>query len=162
MQTETRRLLGVSSGRMYYNWLNGTYVLDVCTFSILVPLDDQNQKMVVSVQDIRLSAHKDMHPSDSEDNVDIGLSSEEEAEDLPDDVHIRRKFVPPPPAPESQQAPPASQPAPSTSTSIQVPVEALQKVQEYIGQLLGGEAPPAFPQPEDPTVPVSTEAPFCP
>ena len=160
MQTETRRLLGVSSGRMYYNWLNGTYVLDVCTFSILVPLDDQNQKMVVSVQDIRLSAHKDMHPSDSEDNVDIGLSSEEEAEDLPDDVHIRRKFVPPPPAPESQQAPPASQPAPSTSTSIQVPVEALQKVQEYIGQLLGGEAPPAFPQPEDSTVPVSTEAPF--
>ena len=37
-----------------------------------------------------------MHPSDSEDNVDIGLSSEEKAEDLPDDVHIRRKFVPPP------------------------------------------------------------------
>ena len=160
MQTETRHLLGVSSGRMYYNLLNGTYVLDICTFSILVPLDDQNQKMVVLVQDIWLSAHKDMHPSDSEDNVDIGLSSEEEAEDLPDDVHIRRKFVLPPPAPESQQAPPASQPAPSTSTSIQVPVEALQKVQEYIGQLLGGEAPPAFPQPEDSTVPVSTEAPF--
>ena len=160
MQTENRFLLGVSSGRLYYNWLSRTYVLDVCTFSILVPLDDQNQKMVVSVQDIRLSAHKDMHPSDSEDNVDIGLSSEEEAEDLPDDVHIRRKFVPPSPAPECQEAPPASQPAPSTSTSIQVPVEALQKVQEYIGQLLGGDAPPAFPQPEDPTVPLSTEAPF--
>ena len=123
--------------------LDRTYVLDVCTFSILVPLDDDNQKMVVSVQDIRLSAHKDVHPSDSEDNVDIGLSSEEEAEDLPEDEHIRRKYVPPPPAPEPQQAPPASQPAPGTSTSIQVPVEALQKVQEYIGQLLGGDAPPA-------------------
>ena len=47
MQTENRFLLGVSSGRLYYNWLNRMYVLDVCTFSILVPLDDQNQKMVV-------------------------------------------------------------------------------------------------------------------
>ena len=159
MQTENRFLLGVSSGRIYYNWLNGTYVLDVCTFSILVPLDDQNQKMVVSVQDIRLSAHKDMHPSDSEDNVDIGLSSEEEAEDLPDDVHIRRKFVPPP-------VPPQSQPAPSTSTggsaNIQVPVEALQKVQQYIGQLLGGEATPGvFLPPEDPPAPTSEEVPFA-
>ena len=99
-----------------------------------------------------------MHPSDSEDNVDIGLSSEEEAEDLPDDVHIRRKFVPPP-------VPPQSQPAPSTSTggsaNIQVPVEALQKVQQYIGQLLGGEATPGvFLPPEDPPAPTSEEVPF--
>ena len=89
-----------------------TKVMDVCTVSIAVPLDDDNQKMVISVQDIRLTAHKDAHPSDSEDNVDIGLSSEEEAEDLAETPHIRRKFVPPP-------VPPQSQPAPSTSTGVQ-------------------------------------------
>ena len=127
-------------------------------FFILVPLDDDNQKMVISVQDIRLTAHKDVHPSDSEDNVDIGLSSEEEAEDLAESQHIRRKFVPPPP-------PPQPQPTPSTSTgesaSIQVPVEALQKVQ-YIGQLLGGEGNPgAFPQPQDPPAPVTDEVHFA-
>ena len=54
--------------------------------------------------------------------------------------------MPPPPAPEPQPTPSTST---GDSTSIQVPVEALQKVQEYIGQLLGGEAAPrAFPQPE--------------
>ena len=115
--------------------------------------------MVISVQDIQLTAHKDAHPSDSEDNVDIGLSSEEEAEDLAETPHIRRKFVPPP-------VPPQSQPAPSTSTggsaNIQVPVEALQKVQQYIGQLLGREATPGvFPPPEDPPAPTSEEVPFA-
>ena len=100
MQTENQFLLGISNGRLYYNVLDGTYVLDICTFSILVPLDDENKKMVISIQDIRLSAHKDVHPSDSEDNVDIGLSSEEEAEDLAETPHIRRKFVPPPAPPQ--------------------------------------------------------------
>ena len=131
--------------------------MEVCTVFIVVPLDDDNQKMVISMQDIRLSAHKDAHPSDSEDNIDIGLSSEEEAEDLAEAPHIRRKFVPPPPVPEPQPTPSAS-----TSANIQVPVEAFQKVQEYIGQLLGGEAAPrAFPQPEDPPAPASGEVPFA-
>ena len=129
---------------------NGTIVIDICTVFILVPLDNDNQKMVISVQDIRLSAHKDAHPSDSEDNIDIGLSSEEEAEDLA----------------ESPPPPPQPQPAPSTSTgdvaNIQVSVEALQKVQQYIGQLLGGEGiPGAFPQPEDPPAPATGEVPFA-
>ena len=130
-----------------------------CLYCFLsVALDNDNQKMVLSVQDIRLSAHKDAHPSDSEDNVDIGLSSEEEAEDLAESPHIRRKFVPPPP-------PPQPQPTPSTSTegstSIQVPVEALQKVQQYIGQLLGGEAAPGvFSQPQDPPAPDTQVVPF--
>ena len=105
-----------------------------------------------------MTAHKDAQPSDSEDNIDIGLSSEEEAEDLAESPHIRRKFVPPP-------VPPQPQPAPSTSTggsaNIQVPVEALQKVKQYIGQLLGGEATPGvFPPPEDPPAPTSEEVPF--
>ena len=69
--------------------------------------------MVISVQDIQLTAHKDAHPSDSEDNIDIGLSSEEEeAEDLAESPHIRRKFVPLP-------VPPQPQPAPSTSRGVQ-------------------------------------------
>ena len=60
--------------------------------------------MVILVQDIQLTAHKDAHPSDSEDNIDIGLSSEEEAEDLAESPHIRRKFVPPPVPPQPQPA----------------------------------------------------------
>ena len=125
--------------------------LDVCTI-FTVTLDDENEKVVLDVQDIRYSRHKDVHPDDSDDAQDIGLSSEEEAEELEDDPHIRRKFQYTP-APEPTPAP-APGPAAGTST-VQVPVEALQQVQQYLGQLLGGGVPtgvlpgPQLPVPED-------------
>ena len=62
-------------------------------------VDDENSKDVLAINEVRVSAHKGEHPDDSEDYAAIGLSSEEEAEDLPDNQYIRRKFQVPPPLP---------------------------------------------------------------
>ena len=62
-------------------------------------VDDENSKDVLAIKEVRVSAHKGEHPDDSEDYAAIGLSSEEEAEDLPDNQYIRRKFQIPPPLP---------------------------------------------------------------
>ena len=94
---------------------------------------------MLDIREVRVSAHKGENPDDSEAYVDIGLSSEEEAEELPDNEYIGRKFqVPlPPPVPPV----PTGEPTPSTSgtTSIQVPVEMLKQVHQVLGQLLQGQ-----------------------
>ena len=103
--------------------------------------------MVLTVEGVRVSRHKDIHPEDSDDPADISLSSEEEADGMDEEPHIRRKYhqaaQPPPPEPEQ---PPAGGDGPSTSTggetaTIQVPVAALQEVHKILGQIIGGETP---------------------
>ena len=131
-----------------------------------MPLDDYNEKMVLTVEGVRVSRHKDIHPEDSDDPADIGLSSEEEADGMDEEPHIRRKYhqAAQPPPPELEQ-PPAGGPAPSTSTggdtaTIQVPVAALQEVHKILGQIIGGENPQVSssdPQPQQP----EGEIPFC-
>ena len=128
----------------------------ICFF-LSVPLDDYNEKMVLSVEGVRVSRHKDIHPEDSDDPADIGLSSEEEADGLEEIPHIRRKYhhTPQPPPPNPEQ-PPAGGDGPSTSTggetaTIQVPVAALQEVHKILGQIIGGETPQipfSEPQPQ--------------
>ena len=91
-------------------------------------IDEENSKDVLDIQEIRFSGHKGEHPDDSENYAAIGLSSEEEAEDLPENEYIRRKFQAPVPDPVPPVPPvPAEDPqgAPQTA-SIQVPVEMLQ------------------------------------
>ena len=95
---------------------------------------------MLDIREVRVSAYKGENPDDSEAYVDIGLSSEEEAEELPDNEYIRRKFqVPPPPPPVPPV--PTGEPTPSTSgtASIQVPVEMLKQVHQVLGQLLQGQ-----------------------
>ena len=68
--------------------------------------------MVLSVQDIRVSRHKDAHPEDSDGPEDIGLSSEEEAEGMEEDISIARKY--------HQRAGPAPTPgAPGAASNCQ-------------------------------------------
>ena len=108
--------------------------------------------MVLSIQDIWNSRHKDAHPDDSDAPEDIGLSSEEEAEGMEEDDNIARKYHQrpgPAPAPATPPASRATGTETGTSTTdpevatLQVPVAALQQVQEMIGKILGGEAPAA-------------------
>ena len=114
-------------------------VLDVCViFYFVVNIDEENSKDVLDIQEIRVSAHKGENPDDSEDYAAIGLSSEEEAEDLPDSEYIRRKFQAPPPPP-APPVPPTGEPSSSGTASIQVPVEMLQQVHQALGQLLQGQ-----------------------
>ena len=128
--------------------------------------------MVLSVQDIRVSRHKDVHPEDSDGPEDIGLSSEEEAEGMEEDESIARKYhqrAGPVPAPGAPLAPRATSTETGTSTTdpevatLQVPVAALQQVQEMIGKILGGEALAAgFPQPAPQPLQVQTRVPLSP
>ena len=117
-------------------------VLDISVlFYFVVSVDEKNSKDVLDIQEIRYSGFKGEHPDDSEDYAAIGLSSEEEAEDLPENEFIRRKFQAPIPDPVPPVPPvPAEDPqgAPQTA-SIQVPVEMLQQVHQALGQLLQGQ-----------------------
>ena len=92
-------------------------------------INDENSKDVLDINEVRVSAHKGEHPDDSEDYANIGLSSEEEAEDLPDNQYIRRKFQIPPPHPSDPVPPvppvPTGEPSGDTA-SIQLPVGMLK------------------------------------
>ena len=108
--------------------------------------------MVLTVDAVRLTLHKETHPDDSDEPNDIGLSSEEEAEEMEESEFIRRKY--------HQQAPPVPEPTPvttaataSTSTStatsagtatIEVPVAALQQVHEILGKNHRGSGSSSF------------------
>ena len=113
-----------------------------CYFLFIVSVDDENSKDVLAIKEVRVSVHKGEHPDDSEDYAAIGLSSEEEAEDLPDNQYIRRKFQIPPPLPPDPVPPVPSVPtgeSASATASIQVPIGMLKQVHEALGQLLQGQ-----------------------
>ena len=104
-------------------------------------MDTSNTKDVLEVRDVRLSAHKGAHLSDSDSYTDIGLSSEEEAEELDPSPQFRRKYARPAPVPETDPAPSAPLPSTSDEATVRVPKEALQQVHDLLGQLLQGQVP---------------------
>ena len=67
---------------------------------------------------VLISLHKEAHPSDSEDNEDIGDSSEDEAEEMEESPFIRRRKLmqatpaPAPPVPAPPPEPPTPGPQP--------------------------------------------------
>ena len=139
--------------------------------SVVVPIDEENKCMVLNIHDIRVSRHKDAHPEDSDGPEDIGLSSEEEAEGMEENISIARKYHQgpgPAPTPAAPPAPRATSTDTGTSTTdpevatLQVPVAALQQVQEMIGKILGGEAPAAglFQHAPQPSAGTDQGAPF--
>ena len=111
---------------------------------------------MIDVGDITVSLFKEANPDDSETGDMIGLSSEDEAEDLSEDEYIGRKYhvkalpAPPPVPPTNPEPPvppvPTPQPQPQVPpqvpvTSIQVPIAMLQGVHQALGQLLQGHNP---------------------
>ena len=106
-------------------------------------MDTSNTKDVLEVRDVRLSVHKGAHLSDSDSYTDIGLSSEEEADELDPAPQFRRKYARPVPAPilEPDPVPPVPLPSTSDETTVRVPKEALQQVHDLLGQLLQGQVP---------------------
>ena len=130
---------------------------------LTVPTDHDNLKDVLGVERVHISTYKEANPNDSDDMNDIGLSSEDEAEDLPEVPTIRRKYAAQPSTSQPEQPQPAPEPdQPQATTSVQVPMELLQKVHEAIGGLLAGQDPGSLPglssQAGAPTDP--TDAPF--
>ena len=104
-------------------------------------MDTSNTKDVLEIHDVRLSIHKGAHLSDSDNYTDIGLSSEEEADELDPAPQFRRKYDRPAPMPAPDPAPPAPIPSTSDEATVRVPKEALQQVHDLLGQLLQGQVP---------------------
>ena len=100
---------------------------------------------------MHISLHKEQHPDDTASRSDIGLSSEDEADELSENEHIGRKYkrksAPPPPADDPVPPQPQSDPQPSSGdptsgmASVQVPISMLQQVHTALGQLLQGQQP---------------------
>ena len=97
--------------------------------------------------------------------MDIGLSSEEEAEDLEDNPAICRKYhhSAPPPATSATTTGGTATATTSTATgpetaTVQIPVAALQKVHDLLGKMLEGQLPSEPQQSAQPDVP--GEVPF--
>ena len=115
-------------------------------------VDEDNVKEVLKIANVTISLHKEANPDDSIDYDDIGLSSEEEAEDLESDKYVRRKFdkpAPPPPEPlpllpqlpGSDPTPgsvPSTNPVPSAgeTTTLQVPVSVVKQLHTLLGQII--------------------------
>ena len=111
-------------------------------------MDDENTKEVLSVEEVRISNHKDEHPEDSASCSEIGLSSEEEADSMSEDECVARKY-------HRRKAhlhlilcllfhhlfPNHPAVCPSWMASVQVPIAMLQQVHTALGQLLQGQQP---------------------
>ena len=146
-------------------------ILDINTIFFAVKVYQENDKEVLLVRDVWISLHKEQHPDDTASGDEIGLSSEDEADEMSEEEYIGRKYkrkAPVPPAPDEPAPPAPPQPdnqpqaTPQTGStpgmaSIQVPVSMLQQVHSALGQLLqgkqpelpslGGGAPSADPEP---------------
>ena len=117
----------------------------------------------MDVRDLRLSNHKDLHPEDSDNPADIGLSSEEEADNLDEHPAIRRKYhqsFQPSVTTAATTGSTSTTATTSSSTStdpqmatIQIPVTALQHVHNMLGQMLQGQVPEQAPVPPAPLEP---------
>ena len=121
-------------------------------FLFLVNVDDQNDKEVLDIANITVSLFKEANPDDSETGNMIGLSSEDEAEDMSENEYVARKYhvkepeAPPPPVPPTNPdpeppVPPIPPPPQVPVTSVQVPISMLQGVHQALGQLLQGQNP---------------------
>ena len=138
-------------------------------------VDEDNVKEVLKIANVTLSLHKEANPDDSVDYDDIGLSSEEEAEDMEPDKYVRRKFNKPAPPPEllprlpqlpgSDPPPgsaPSTDPVPPTgeTTTLQVPMSAVKQLHTLLGQIIQGQAPTAGGSSTDAPSTGTEEVPF--
>ena len=125
------------------------FILNICTISFVAKVDQDNDKEVLAVENVRISLHKEQHPDDTASGSDIGLSSENEADELSENEYIGRKYkrksAPSPPPDDPVPPQPQSDPQPRSENtgmaSVQVPTSMLQQVHAALGQLLQGQQP---------------------
>ena len=108
-------------------------------FLVSVLADGDLLKLVLECSDLVISSSKRDHPSDTEDKVLVGLSSEDEAEGLANQPGVTRRGVGAPAA-VPMEVPAAvlvaSQPS---ADEVVVKKRALKQVKQQVSALLGGE-----------------------
>ena len=98
------------------------FKLDVDTIFFVVKVYAENDKEVLAVRDVQISLHKEQHPDDTASGDDIGLSSEDEADEMSEDDQIGRKYrkrAPPPPVPDEPVPSVPPQPDPQCQSTQQ-------------------------------------------
>ena len=86
-----------------------------------------------------MSRWKIQHPSDTEDDCAVGLTSEDEAEGLEPTPGVARRSFGGPPAPEVQPAPIRSTTPSAAGDEVVVKKRALKLVKQQVSALLCGE-----------------------
>ena len=95
-------------------------------------------KSVWETSEMKASRWKIEHPSDTEDEKNVGLSSEDEAEGLEASPGVARRGTGEPPAPEPQPAP-APAPVQLADDEIIVKKWAIRWMKQQMSALLRGE-----------------------
>ena len=140
----------------YFPWLLN-WSLFSCFISVIADVD--LMKSVLETSRLLTSPYKAEHPSNTEDGLEVGLSSEDEAEGLPADPGrpCRGIVTGPAPAPES-----------TGDNEVVVKKRALRRVKQQVSTLLRGEDLPEGAQAREVAEvpyqlpPVSRDAKECP
>ena len=103
-----------------------------------VKADSNLLKMVWECSDLKVSWWKIQHPSNTEDEQTIGLTSEDEAECLEAAPGVARHSFGGPPIPEAQPAPALPEHHPADDEVV-VKKRALKRVKQQVSALLHGE-----------------------
>ena len=103
-----------------------------------VKADRNLLKSVWECSELKVSCWKILHPSDTEDERAVGLTSEDEAEGLEPTPGVSRHSFGGPPAPEAQPELVPAQPR-AADDEVVVKKRALKRVKQQVSALLCGE-----------------------
>ena len=103
-----------------------------------VKADCQLLKSVWECSELKVSCWKILHPSDTENEQAVGLTSEDEAEGLEPAPGVSRRGFGGPPAPEAQPEPVPAQ-LQVAEDEVVVKKRALKRVKQQVVALLRGE-----------------------
>ena len=102
-------------------------------FSISVAADEDNVKDILLTSPLMVSWYKKEHPSDTEDEGDVGLSLEDEAEGLGPEAGVGQRGQ------AARAGPGRAAPTPVGEGEVIVKKWALRRVKQQVSSLLRGE-----------------------
>ena len=117
----------------YFPWLLNWLLF---LFFVSVIADVDLMKAVLEMSRLLTSPYKAEHPSDTEDGLEVGLSSEDEVEGLPADPGRACRGIVTGTAPA-----PATAPESKGGNKVVVKKRALRRVKQQVSTLLRGDLP---------------------
>ena len=121
-----------------YEWSLAMYIEWLLVYLLSVRANKELMKDVLTCRPLENSVFKSHHPDDTNDLDAVGVSSNDEAEEMEDILGISRRLNKPPPSGPSPSEPPAP-PAPEVEGGfIKVPKKDLKMAQGILKDILAG------------------------